>query len=45
MGELARPHTEARAYDICPGAESAYLSDHAARTGELPLHACAGTGD
>ncbi len=44
MGELAGPHAEAKAYDICPGAESDCLSDHAARTGDLPVRACAGTG-
>ena len=44
MGELAGPHAQARAYDICPGAESDCLSDHAARTGDLPVRACAGTG-
>ena len=35
MGELARPHAQARAYDLCTGAESGYLRDHAARTGKF----------
>ena len=45
MGELARPHTEARAYDLCPGAASGCLSDHATRTGDLPVRAYDIQGD
>ena len=33
MGELAGPNAEARAYDKCPGAESASLRDHEAPQG------------